>query len=80
MLHRGILWILGYGDSGDSFHVTPCMEVMKNFKPLLGKVCLADINVLDVACIGDVVLKTTFGIEWILKNVRYIQFQALRGS
>ena len=28
----------------------------------------------------DLLLKTTFGTEWILKNVRYIQFQALRGS
>ncbi|GJZ23355.1 SNF2-related, N-terminal domain-containing protein [Tanacetum coccineum] len=30
------------------------------------------IKVLDIAAIGDVVLKTTFGTEWTMKNVRYI--------
>nr|GEX69385.1 retrovirus-related Pol polyprotein from transposon TNT 1-94 [Tanacetum cinerariifolium] len=59
-------------DPGASFHATSCMGLMKNFKPLIGKVHLADMKVLDVAGIRDVVLKTTFGTEWILKNVRYI--------
>ncbi|GKA28691.1 hypothetical protein Tco_0714936, partial [Tanacetum coccineum] len=59
-------------DSGASFHATLCMGMMKNFQPLLGKVRLTDIKVLDVTGIGDVVLKTTFGTEWIMKNVRYI--------
>nr|GEZ50051.1 retrovirus-related Pol polyprotein from transposon TNT 1-94 [Tanacetum cinerariifolium] len=62
-------WVM---DSGASFHATPSMGRTKNFKPLLRKVRLANIKVLDVAGIGDVVLKTTFGTEWILKNVRCI--------
>ncbi|GKE10207.1 hypothetical protein Tco_1413758, partial [Tanacetum coccineum] len=62
-------WVM---DSGASFHVTPCLGIMKNFKPLLRNVRLEDMKVLAVASIRDVVLKTTFGIEWILKNVRYI--------
>ncbi|GKG03275.1 hypothetical protein Tco_0310911, partial [Tanacetum coccineum] len=62
-------WVM---DSSASFHATSCMGMMKNFKPLLGKVRLADMKVLDVSGIGDVVLKTTFSTEWIPKNVRYI--------
>ncbi|GJU63923.1 hypothetical protein Tco_1245758 [Tanacetum coccineum] len=74
---KGILKVKEYCESwlmdlGGSFHATPCMGMMKNFKPLLRKVCLADKKVLDVAGIGDVVLKTTFGTEWFRKNVRYI--------
>nr|GEW66920.1 retrovirus-related Pol polyprotein from transposon TNT 1-94 [Tanacetum cinerariifolium] len=62
-------WVM---DSGALFYATPSMGMMKNFKPLLRKVRLADMKVLDVAGIWDVVLKTTFGIEWILKNATYI--------
>ncbi|GJS07452.1 retrovirus-related pol polyprotein from transposon TNT 1-94 [Tanacetum coccineum] len=62
-------WVM---DLGASFHATSCMGTMKNFKQLLGKVSLANMKVLDVAGIRDVVLKTTFGIEWILKNVRQL--------
>ncbi|GKB19826.1 hypothetical protein Tco_0853749 [Tanacetum coccineum] len=68
---KGILEV-SFIDSGASFHAAPCMIMMKNFKPLLGKFRLADIKVLDIAAIGDVVLKTTFGTEWTMKNVRYI--------
>ncbi|GKC23072.1 hypothetical protein Tco_1025222 [Tanacetum coccineum] len=59
-------------DLSASFHATPCMRMLKNFNRLLGKFRLADIKVLDVAGIGDGVLKITFGTEWILKNVTYI--------
>ncbi|GKA28690.1 hypothetical protein Tco_0714935 [Tanacetum coccineum] len=59
-------------DSGASFHATICMGMMKNFQPLLGKVRLTDMKVLDIVGIRDVVLKNTFGTEWIMKNVRYI--------
>ncbi|GJW54919.1 NB-ARC domains-containing protein [Tanacetum coccineum] len=38
-------WVM---DSGASLHATPCVGMMNNFKPLLGKVCLADRKVLDV--------------------------------
>ncbi|GJZ55706.1 hypothetical protein Tco_0610899 [Tanacetum coccineum] len=53
-------WVM---DSGASLHATPCIGMMKNFKPLLGKVRLADRKVLDVTGIGDVILKTTFGTK-----------------
>ncbi|GJR97628.1 NB-ARC domains-containing protein [Tanacetum coccineum] len=53
-------WVM---DSGASLHATPCVGMMKNFKPLLGKVRLADRKVLDVTGIGDVILKTTFGTK-----------------
>ncbi|GJZ62258.1 hypothetical protein Tco_0618395 [Tanacetum coccineum] len=53
-------WVM---DSGASLHATPCIGMMKNFKPLLGKVRLADRKVLDVTGIGDVILKTAFGTK-----------------
>ncbi|GKF56675.1 hypothetical protein Tco_0167015 [Tanacetum coccineum] len=56
-------------DLSASFHATPCMRMLKNFNWLLGKFRLADMKVLDVAGIGDGVLKITFGTEWILKNM-----------
>ncbi|GJV21925.1 hypothetical protein Tco_1370945 [Tanacetum coccineum] len=59
---NSILRILGYG-FGCLLHETPCVGMMKNFKPLLRKVCLADRKVLDVTSIGEVVLKTTFGTK-----------------
>ncbi|GJV63142.1 retrovirus-related pol polyprotein from transposon TNT 1-94 [Tanacetum coccineum] len=37
-----------------------------------GKVCLADDKTLDIVGVGDVVLKTSFGTNWTLKDVRYI--------
>ncbi|GKE20641.1 hypothetical protein Tco_1432153 [Tanacetum coccineum] len=53
-------WVM---DLGASLHATPCVGMMKNFKPLLGKVRLADRKILDVTSIGDVILKTTFGTK-----------------
>ncbi|GKD37096.1 hypothetical protein Tco_1257303, partial [Tanacetum coccineum] len=40
------------------------------FKLRSGKVRLADDKTLDIAGVGDVVLKTSFGTSWTLKDVR----------
>ncbi|GJT66420.1 retrovirus-related pol polyprotein from transposon TNT 1-94, partial [Tanacetum coccineum] len=59
-------------DSGASFLATYCKEELKRFKLRSSKVCLADDKTPDIAGIGDVVLKTSFGTSWTLKDVRYI--------
>ncbi|GKA52188.1 retrovirus-related pol polyprotein from transposon TNT 1-94, partial [Tanacetum coccineum] len=59
-------------DSGASFHATYCKEELERFKLRSGKVCLADDKTLDIAGVGDVVLKTSFSTSWTLKDVRYI--------
>ncbi|GKB47171.1 retrovirus-related pol polyprotein from transposon TNT 1-94, partial [Tanacetum coccineum] len=59
-------------DFGASFHATYCKEELERFKLRSGKVRLADDKTLDIAGVGDVVLKTSFGTSWTLKDVRYI--------
>nr|GEZ70957.1 retrovirus-related Pol polyprotein from transposon TNT 1-94 [Tanacetum cinerariifolium] len=59
-------------DSGALFHATYCKEELERFKLRSSKVCLVGDKTLDIASIGDVVLKTSFGTCWILKDVRYI--------
>ncbi|GJS20058.1 retrovirus-related pol polyprotein from transposon TNT 1-94 [Tanacetum coccineum] len=59
-------------DSGASFHATYCKEELERFKLRSGKVRLADDINLDIAGVGDVVLKTSFDTSWTLKDVRYI--------
>ncbi|GJT15646.1 retrovirus-related pol polyprotein from transposon TNT 1-94 [Tanacetum coccineum] len=59
-------------DFGASFHATYCKEELERFKLRSGKVRLADDKTLDIAGIGDVILKTSFGTSWTLKDVRYI--------
>ncbi|GKE66800.1 retrovirus-related pol polyprotein from transposon TNT 1-94, partial [Tanacetum coccineum] len=59
-------------DSGASFHATYSKEELERFKIRTGKVRLADDKTLDIAGIGDVVLKTSFRTIWALKDVRYI--------
>ncbi|GJR63281.1 retrovirus-related pol polyprotein from transposon TNT 1-94 [Tanacetum coccineum] len=59
-------------DSGASFHATYCKEELERFKLHSGKVRLADDKTLNIAGVGDVVLKTSFGTSWTLKDVRYI--------
>ncbi|GKB31219.1 hypothetical protein Tco_0870620 [Tanacetum coccineum] len=61
-------------DSGASFHATYCKEELERFKLRSGKVRLADDKTLDIAGVGDVFLKTSFGTSWTLKDVRYISF------
>nr|GEX42779.1 hypothetical protein [Tanacetum cinerariifolium] len=59
-------------NSSASFHDTYCKEELERFKLRFGKVRLADDTTLDIAGVGDVVLKTNFGTSWTLKDVRYI--------
>nr|GEZ47260.1 pollen Ole e 1 allergen and extensin family protein [Tanacetum cinerariifolium] len=59
-------------DSGALFHATYCNEELERFKLRSGKVRLADDKTLYIARVGDVVLKTSFGTSWTLKDVRYI--------
>ncbi|GKB32448.1 retrovirus-related pol polyprotein from transposon TNT 1-94 [Tanacetum coccineum] len=59
-------------DFGALFHATYCKEELERFKLRFGKVRLADDKTLDIAGIRDVVLKTSFGTSWTLKDVRYI--------
>ncbi|GJX78208.1 retrovirus-related pol polyprotein from transposon TNT 1-94 [Tanacetum coccineum] len=56
-------------DSGASFHATYCKEELERFKLRSGKVRLADDKTLDIASVRDVVLKTSFGASWTLKDV-----------
>ncbi|GJZ70363.1 retrovirus-related pol polyprotein from transposon TNT 1-94, partial [Tanacetum coccineum] len=59
-------------DSGALFCATYCKEELERFKLRSSKVRLANDKTLDIAGIGDVVLKTSFGTSWTLKDVRYI--------
>ncbi|GJW54746.1 retrovirus-related pol polyprotein from transposon TNT 1-94 [Tanacetum coccineum] len=59
-------------DFGASFHATYCKEELERFKLHSSKVRLADDITLDITGVGDVVLKTSFGTSWTLKDVRYI--------
>ncbi|CAH9125759.1 unnamed protein product [Cuscuta epithymum] len=59
-------------DSGASFHVCHCRDLMKNFRPYNGRVRFADDKSLEITGIGDVDLSTTLGTTWRLKDVRYI--------
>ncbi|GJU36784.1 hypothetical protein Tco_1185138 [Tanacetum coccineum] len=45
--------------------------LLERFKLRSGKVRLADDKTLDIAGVGDVVLKTSFGTSWTLKDVRH---------
>lgn len=47
-------------------------DVIYNFKHYEGKVRLADKKSLDIAGVGDMVLKITLGTKWTLKNVKLI--------
>nr|GEW91876.1 retrovirus-related Pol polyprotein from transposon TNT 1-94 [Tanacetum cinerariifolium] len=59
-------------DSSASFHATFFKEELEKFRLRSDNVRLADDKTLDIAGVGDVVLKTSFGTSWILKDVRYI--------
>ena len=62
-------WIM---DSGASFHTTPCKDLLVNFRPIKGKVHLANDQTEEIVGIGDVNLKTTMGTIWTFKDVKYI--------
>ncbi|GKC26184.1 hypothetical protein Tco_1033478, partial [Tanacetum coccineum] len=59
-------------DSGASFHATYCKEKLERFNLRCSKVRLACDKTLDIAGVGDFILKTSFGTSWTLKDVRYI--------
>ncbi|GJY70677.1 retrovirus-related pol polyprotein from transposon TNT 1-94 [Tanacetum coccineum] len=50
-------------DSGASFHATYCKEELERFK-------LRSSKTLDIAAVRDVILKTSSGTSWTLKDVR----------
>nr|GEV95123.1 retrovirus-related Pol polyprotein from transposon TNT 1-94 [Tanacetum cinerariifolium] len=56
-------------DSGASFHATYCKKELDRFRLRSGKVRLADDKTLDIAGVGNVVLKASFGTSWTLKDV-----------
>jgi len=63
-------WVM---DSGASFHVTHCIEMMENLRlGSFGKVRLADNETLKITGMGDIVLNTSPGCTWTLKDVRLI--------
>ncbi|GJX18391.1 retrovirus-related pol polyprotein from transposon TNT 1-94 [Tanacetum coccineum] len=53
--------IIPYMDYDASFHATYCKEELGRFKLCSGKVHLTDDKTLDIASVGDVILKTSFG-------------------
>nr|GEY68495.1 retrovirus-related Pol polyprotein from transposon TNT 1-94 [Tanacetum cinerariifolium] len=59
-------------DSVASFHATYYKEELERFKLRFDKVCLADDKTIDIAGVRDVILKTSFGTSWTLKDVRFI--------
>ncbi|GJS21366.1 hypothetical protein Tco_0449998 [Tanacetum coccineum] len=59
-------------DSGASFHANYCKEDLERFNLCSSKVCLADDMTLDISSVMDIVLETSFGTSWTLKDVRYI--------
>nr|GEU90728.1 retrovirus-related Pol polyprotein from transposon TNT 1-94 [Tanacetum cinerariifolium] len=48
-------------DSSAPFHATYYIEKLDRFRLCSGKVSLADDKTLDIAGVGDVFLKTSFG-------------------
>ncbi|GJT43808.1 retrovirus-related pol polyprotein from transposon TNT 1-94 [Tanacetum coccineum] len=59
-------------DSGALLHATYCKEELERFKLRSGKVRLVDDKTLDIAGVRDVVLKTSFGTSWTLKDVSLV--------
>nr|GEV68845.1 putative retrovirus-related Pol polyprotein from transposon TNT 1-94 [Tanacetum cinerariifolium] len=54
-----------------SFHVTNCIDVLYRFRIRSGKVRLANEKTLDISGFRDVVLKTSLGTSWTLKDVSW---------
>ncbi|GJR65252.1 retrovirus-related pol polyprotein from transposon TNT 1-94 [Tanacetum coccineum] len=65
-------------DSGASFHATYCKEELERFKLRSGKIHLADDKTLEIAGVGDVVLKMFFGTSWTLKDVRHMSKKGMK--
>lgn len=61
-------------NSGASFQATLNMDMMKNLKIVdLGKVWLANDEILYIMRITNVDLKTVLEITWTMKDVRLLQ-------
>ncbi|GJV76305.1 retrovirus-related pol polyprotein from transposon TNT 1-94, partial [Tanacetum coccineum] len=58
--------------SGASFHATHCKEELERFKLRSGKFRLADDKTLDISGVKDVVLKSSFGTSWTMKDVSLV--------
>ncbi|GJT14251.1 hypothetical protein Tco_0861293 [Tanacetum coccineum] len=68
-------------DYGASFHATYFKEELERFKLRSGKVRLAGDKTLDIASVGDVVLKTSFDQEWkVTKGSLVVAHGNKRGS
>ncbi|GJY37858.1 hypothetical protein Tco_0424222, partial [Tanacetum coccineum] len=65
-------------DSGASFHATYSKEELERFKLRSGKVRLADDKTLDIAGVGNVVLKTSFGM--LPRRLRRSTMEVTKGS
>ncbi|GKF07134.1 retrovirus-related pol polyprotein from transposon TNT 1-94, partial [Tanacetum coccineum] len=59
-------------DYGASFHATFCKEELERFRLRSSKVHLANEKTLDIVGVEDVVLKTSFGTSWTLKDVSLV--------
>ncbi|GJU83786.1 zinc finger, CCHC-type containing protein, partial [Tanacetum coccineum] len=59
-------------DSDLLFHPTFCKEELEKFRLYTDKVRLVDDKSLDIAEVGDVVLKTSFDASWTLKDVSLV--------
>ncbi|GKE49759.1 hypothetical protein Tco_1481017, partial [Tanacetum coccineum] len=66
-------------DFGASFHATYCKEELERFKLRSGKVRLADDMTLDIAGVGDVILKTSFYTSYHV-GFRDQQWKVIKGS
>ncbi|GJU82743.1 putative RNA-directed DNA polymerase [Tanacetum coccineum] len=54
------------------FHATFCKEELEKFRLCFGKVCLVDDKTLDIAGVGDVVLKNSFGTRWTVTRGSFV--------
>lgn len=59
-------------ESSASFHDSQSKDVMQNYTKYKGNVILVDKKSLYIMGVGDVVLNTTFAMEWTFKNVKFL--------
>ena len=65
--------MIGFLDSGASFHTTPHQEIIQNYVVSdFGKVYLANGSALDVVGLGDIRISLPNGSVRLLEKVRHI--------
>ena len=65
--------MIGFLDSGASFHTTPHQEIIQNYTGGdFGKVYLVDGSALDVVGLGDIRILLSNGSVWLLEKVWHI--------